>query len=75
MTEEVQEVQLSLNDIAAVVQVIDVVTKRGAFEGSELEAVGILRNRFAKFVESKQPPAAEAEGGPEVEQVQAEPVE
>lgn len=72
MTEEVQEVQLSLNDIAAVVQVIDVVTKRGAFEGPELEAVGILRNRFAKFVESKQPPAAEAEG---VEQVQAEAVE
>lgn len=57
MTEQVQEqdVQLSLNDIAAVVQVIDVVTKRGAFEGSELEAVGLLRNRFAKFVDAKMP--------------------
>jgi len=56
MTEQEQEVQLSLNDIAAAVQIIDVVTKRGAFEGTELEAVGMLRNRFAKFVEAKQPP-------------------
>lgn len=71
MTEQVQEqeVQLSLNDIAAVVQVIDVVTKRGAFEGSELEAVGVLRNRFAKFVEAKAPKQEE------VEKVEAEAVE
>jgi len=54
MNEE-QEVQLSLNDIAAAVQIIDVVTKRGAFEGTELEAVGVLRNRFSKFVEARTP--------------------
>jgi len=73
MTEQTQEqeVQLSLNDIAAVVQIIDVVTKRGAFEGTELEAVGVLRNRFAKFVESKQPP----QEGKGVEKAEAEPVE
>ena len=69
MTEQEQEVQLSLNDIAAAVQIIDVVTKRGAFEGTELEAVGMLRNRFAKFVESKQPPQDE------VEKTEVEPVE
>lgn len=68
-----EEIQLSLNDIAAVVQVIDVVTKRGAFEGPELEAVGILRNRFAKFIESKQP--KQEEGETPAEQVEAEPVE
>lgn len=67
-----EEIQLSLNDIAAAVQVIDVVTKRGAFEGAELEAVGILRNRFVKFIESKQPKQEEGEA---VEQVEAEPVE
>jgi hypothetical protein len=74
MTEQAQaeQVQLSLNDIAAVVQIVDVVTKRGAFEGPELEAVGILRNRFAKFVESQQPPKEEGEG---VEKVEAEAVE
>lgn len=55
MEEENTVVELNLNDIASAVQIIDVVTKRGAFEGTELEAVGILRNRFAKFVESKQP--------------------
>jgi predicted RNA binding protein with dsRBD fold (UPF0201 family) len=72
MTEQVQEqeVQLSLNDIAAAVQIIDVVTKRGAFEGAELEAVGMLRNRFAKFVEARAP---KQEDG--VEKVEAEAVE
>lgn len=55
MSEDQTNIELSLNDIAAVVQIIDVVTKRGAFEGTELEAVGVLRNRFAKFVEAKQP--------------------
>ena len=73
MTEQAQqeEVQLGLNDIAAAVQIIDVVTKRGAFEGGELEAVGVLRNRFAKFVEAKSPKQNE-EG---VEKAEAEPVE
>jgi hypothetical protein len=71
MTEAVQEVQLTLNDIGAAVQIIDVVTKRGAFEGAELEAVGLLRNRFVKFIESKQPPKEEGEvaAGPSFEEV------
>lgn len=65
-----QNIELSLNDIASVVQIIDVVTKRGAFDGTELEAVGILRNRFAKFVESKQPKQDDS-----AEKVEAEPAE
>jgi len=60
MTEE-QDVQLTLNDMAAVVQIIDVVTKRGAFEGTELEAVGVLRNKFSKFVEARAPKQEEAD--------------
>ena len=74
MTEQVQEqeAQLSLNDIAAVVQIIDVVTKRGAFEGPELEAVGVLRNRFAKFIEARAP---KKEEGETVEKAEAEAVE
>lgn len=74
MSEETKEVQLGLNDIAAVVQIIDVVTKRGAFEGPELEAVGVLRNRFAAFVQSKQPPQEGAPAEPQVEKVEAEAV-
>ena len=73
MTEAKKEVELSLNDIGAVVQIIDVVTKRGAFEGQELEAVGVLRNRFAAFVQSKQPAQEEA-AEPQIEKVQAEAV-
>ena len=61
-TEEAAPVQLSLADLAAVVQIIDATTKRGAFEGAELETVGGVRNRFAAFVQAQQEANAEAEG-------------
>jgi len=70
-TEEAAPVQLSLADLAAVVQIIDVASKRGAFEGAELESVGGVRNRLAAFVDASQPApeeaSAEAEDGSEVE--------
>jgi hypothetical protein len=47
--------QLGLNDLAGVVRIIDVVSRRGAFEGAELADVGILRNRFATFVQANAP--------------------
>tara|TARA_B100001094_G_C17381017_1_gene416866 strand:+ start:64 stop:339 length:276 start_codon:yes stop_codon:yes gene_type:complete len=64
---EVQEeaaptVQLSLADLAAVVSIIDATTKRGAFEGAELETVGAVRNRFAAFVDAQRKVQEEAEG-------------
>ena len=52
--------EITVNDIAAVVQVIDVVTARGAFRGEELTQVGNLRDKFAAFVRAAQE-AAEAE--------------
>jgi hypothetical protein len=62
MTEEVNAVetaeeapQLSLQDIATMVQIIDVCSKRGGFEGQELEAVGSLRNRVVKFLNAAAP--------------------
>ena len=61
-TTEASEVQLGLADIAAVVQIIDITTKRGAYEGAELESVGKVRNRFAAFVEAQQA-AQEPEAG------------
>jgi len=71
-TEE-QQVQLSLKDIATMVQVIDICSKRGGFEGPELEAVGGLRNRIVTFLnaaskgaetvpEGEVPVAEESEG-------------
>jgi len=52
MTEEVKQEnpQLSLQDIATMVQIIDICSRRGGFEGQELEAVGGLRNRVVKFL-------------------------
>ena len=59
-TEEAAPVQLSLADLAAVVQIIDAASKRGAFEGAELESVGGVRNRLAAFVDASQPAPEEA---------------
>ncbi len=47
---ETEAVQLSLQDIATMVQIIDICSKRGGFEGPELEAVGGLRNRVVTFL-------------------------
>jgi hypothetical protein len=66
MTEEVKTVaeeaapQLTLGDISTMVQIIDLCSKRGGFEGPELEAVGGLRSRVVKFLEANAPKDAKA---------------
>lgn len=62
VAEEAQAPQLGLGDLAAVIQIIDVCSKRGAFEGTELESVGAVRGRIAAFVQANAPqkPAEEA---------------
>ena len=78
MTEEVKTVegqenpQLSLQDIATMVQIIDICSKRGGFEGPELEAVGGLRNRVVKFLNAAAPKDGEQPEG-QVPEVDAEP--
>lgn len=52
--------QLGIGELAAVIQVIDVCSKRGAFEGSELETIGALRGRIAAFVQANTPAQEEA---------------
>jgi len=53
---ETQEApQLSLQDIATSVQVVDICSRRGAFEGVELETVGALRTRLVKFINANRP--------------------
>jgi len=52
MSEEVQSPQLALGDIEGCIKIIDIVTKRGAFEGSELADVGAVRNRLANFLQA-----------------------
>ena len=41
---------LSLNDIAAAVQIIDAASARGAIRGEEMVAVGTVRERFMAFL-------------------------
>ena len=53
---ETQEApQLSLQDIATSVQVIDICSRRGGFEGQELETVGALRTRLVTFLNANRP--------------------
>ena len=84
MTEEVTETQateeaaapnLSLQDIAMMVQIIDICSKRGGFEGPEMEQVGGVRNRVAAFLEAAAPKEGEAPAGVDLpEEVEGEVV-
>ena len=60
-TVEQQAPQLGLGDLNAVVQIIDVCSKRGAFEGPELESVGQVRGRIAAFIQANAPAPEEGE--------------
>ena len=60
-----QDQGLSLNDITACVSIIDIVTKRGAFEGSEMADVGAVRNRLATFLAAAK--TAQEESNPTTE--------
>ena len=72
--EDGQQPQLSLQDLATMVQVIDICSRRGGFEGPELEAVGGLRSRVVAFVNSVAPKDGEAPQGqvPTVDEAPAE---
>jgi hypothetical protein len=54
--------QLSLQDIATMAQIIDICSRRGAFEGQELEAVGGVRNRVVGFLQAAAPKDEVPEG-------------
>ena len=50
---------LVVTDLVDCVKVIDICSKRGAFEGSELEAVGKLRSRLVTFLNHMMPKGEE----------------
>lgn len=59
---------VTVNDLANVYAVIDLASKRGAFQAAELSAVGAVANKiksFIDFVQAAQAEQAEAEGGAE----------
>ena len=64
-TEAPADAGLSINDIQGCVTIIDLVTKRGAFEGPELADVGAVRNRLDAFLKAAAAAQAPAEAAAE----------
>ena len=54
-TMDTEKISISMADISACVQVIDIVSQRGAFKGAELSSVGTLRDKLAKYIEQNAP--------------------
>ena len=59
---EQEKVQLSLQDIATVIQMIDITSRRGAYEGREMAGVGMLRNKFEVFLQQNAPQGEQPQG-------------
>jgi len=50
---------VTIQDLTACVNLIDVCSRRGAFQGTELESVGLLRKKLTKILEAHAPPESE----------------
>ena len=61
--QEAAQPQLSLQAIATSVQIIDICSRRGGFEGQELAAVGALRTRLVTFLDANKAANEEAPDG------------
>ena len=60
-----QKVAINLGDLSTVLQLIDVVSTRGGFQGNELAGIGMLRNKIEAFLRQNVPqqdlPAGQSE--------------
>jgi len=65
--QEQEQINLSLQDIATVVQMIDVVSRRGGIAGNELAGIGMLRNKFEMFLQQNAPQGEAPQGNMPVE--------
>lgn len=66
--EQEQQVTITLGDLSTVLQLIDVVSTRGGFQGNELAGVGMLRNKIEAFLRQNAPQQeGAAEEGVDVE--------
>ena len=54
VTQESSKPELNLNDLAAIRNLIEVVTQRGAFKANELSSVGVLFDKINAFLEAAQ---------------------
>lgn len=58
---ETTQPSLNINDLQAVLELIDTCTQRGAFRAEEMISVGTLYSRIRTFVNTVQPTSAEPE--------------
>ena len=50
-----QQVTITLGDLSTVLQLIDVVSTRGGFQGNEMAGVGMLRNKIETYLRQNGP--------------------
>jgi hypothetical protein len=69
-----QKVVINFNDLSTVLQLIDVVSTRGGFQGNELAGIGMLRNKLEAFLRQNAPQNLPQDNVGETEVDVAEPV-
>jgi len=67
MSDEINEVQtppssVTINDIAFLVQIVEIVAQRGAFKAEELSTVGAVYDKVKAFITSATQSAQPTEG-------------
>ena len=68
--EQVAQPSVTVNDLVNIYNIIDLASKRGAFQANELSSVGAVANKvktFVDHVQAAQQAAADAEGGAEAD--------
>ena len=58
-----QAPEITLQDLNAAVQIIDLASARGAIRGEEMAAIGNVRSRIAAFVKFQTDESADSEFG------------
>lgn len=53
---------VTINDIALLIQIIEVVAQRGAFKAEELSSVGAVYDKVKTFITNAMPPQQPEEG-------------
>lgn len=69
-SEQVAQPSVTVNDLVNIYNIIDLASKRGAFQANELSSVGAVANKvktFVDHVQAAQQAAADAEGGAEAD--------
>jgi len=66
MSDDLNEVQtpptgVTINDIAFLMQIVEIVAQRGAFKAEELSTVGAVYDKVKAFIANATPPAQPTE--------------